>query len=174
MELRQTLKQERKACAIRLRHMEAYCDGLNSGNINIPGRVVTERDLRELGQQYNLRDDMERMHQSRINVLREKQSKQLDDLTIRQEDEYEKLDQRLRVEAEGLETRFAKEESTFQSIFLKRRKILYKRWTLMEEITRKLLEHNDCVTYGPLPTMEWPDTSSPRDTSVTARSSLFA
>ncbi|KAI9893075.1 MAG: hypothetical protein M1814_000622 [Vezdaea aestivalis] len=173
MELRQTLKQERKACLIRLRHMEAYCDGLNSGKIQIPGRVVTERDLRELGQQYNLRDDMERMHQSRINVLREKQAKQLDDLTIRQEEEYQRLDKRLQTEAQTLETRFGREEAMFQEVFGKRKRTLGKRWTLMEEITRKLLEQNDSVSYGPLPSMEWPEAPSPRDTTTGETNSIL-
>src|SRR5438270_13769088 len=72
MELRTSLKQAERSVAIRLRHMEAYCDGLGrSAHGNLPARTVTERDLRELGQQYNIRDDLERMHQSKINVMRE-------------------------------------------------------------------------------------------------------
>lgn len=51
MELRATHKQAERSVKIRLRHMEAYSDGLvQDGNAKGAARVVTDRDLRELGQ----------------------------------------------------------------------------------------------------------------------------
>jgi len=77
MELRDSLSWIEKSSAVRLRHMEAYCEGMGRSMNGHPTRTVTERDLRELGQQYNIRDNLERLHQCKINVMRDKQAKQV-------------------------------------------------------------------------------------------------
>ncbi len=46
----------------------------------MPSREVTKKHLEQLGQQYHLRDGMERRHESQINVLREKQAKRMEEL----------------------------------------------------------------------------------------------
>jgi len=158
MELRATLKQSERSVQIRLRHMEAYCDGLGRASTgSTPARVVTERDLRELGQQYNLRDDLERLHQSRINVMREKQSKQMDQLLIRQEEEIEKLANRQNEELDALEEMFGSEEEQFHILFVARKDRLKRRWKVVAEVTRRKLEKDLGTKFVELQEVEWPE-----------------
>lgn len=156
MELRATLKQAERSVRIRLRHMEAYCDGLGRAP-NAPGtRVVTERDLRELGQQYNIRDDLERLHEAKINVMREKQAKQMEQLMAKQEDEVEKLRLKQEQELDALEVTYAAEEQQFIDVFMTRRERLRARWATIGMIERKKLGESRGVEYGPLNEIEWP------------------
>lgn len=161
MELRATLKQAERSVQIRLRHMEAYCDGLGRGvkgeEVGGAPRVVTERDLRELGQQYNLRDDLERLQQSRINVMREKQAKQMELLLTRQEEELEKLRAKQEEELDALEEQFGDEEENFHVLFLERKERLRSRWELQGEVARKMLSEQKGVMFAKMDPMEWAD-----------------
>ena len=158
MDLRATLKQSERSVAIRLRHMEAYCDGLGrSASGDNPSRVVTERDLRELGQQYNIRDDLERLHQSKINVMRDKQARQMEHLLDRQEDELSKLATKQDEELLVLEESFGSEEEGFLKLFADRKKRLIKRWQLVEEVERKRLEFATGERFAPMSPVSWPD-----------------
>jgi len=156
MELRATLKQAERSVRIRLKHMEAYCEGLGRQAIgNNPARVVTERDLRELGNQYNLRDDLERTHQSKINVMREKQGKQMEELLGRQEEELHKLAIKQAEELETLEDGFVLEEDEFHAVFETRRERLCRRWGVVEEVLRARLEKRHGGRFGALDKIEW-------------------
>lgn len=156
MELRATLKQAERSVRIRLKHMEAYCDGLGrEATGSNPARVVTERDLRELGNQYNIRDDLERTHQSKINVMREKQGKQMEQLLDRQEEEMHKLAIKQAEELESLEDGFVVEEDGFQTMFALRRERLSRRWGIREEVLRKKLERELGGRFGTLDKVEW-------------------
>ncbi|CAG8949570.1 hypothetical protein HYFRA_00007803 [Hymenoscyphus fraxineus] len=157
MELRSTHKQAERSVRIRLRHMEAYCEGIGrTESGSNPARVVTERDLRELGQQYNVRDDLERLHQSKINVMRDKQAKQMEQLVARQEEELHRLGKKQDRELEILAESFTNEEDEFYNLFQARRDKLRLRWDLSEEIMRKKLEAQNKVKYGPMPPIQWP------------------
>ncbi|KAI9050661.1 hypothetical protein LZ554_005817 [Drepanopeziza brunnea f. sp. 'monogermtubi'] len=157
MELRASLKQQEKSVGIRLRHMEAYCDALgrNTNSPN-PARVVTERDLRELGQQYNIWNDLERLHQSKINVMRDKQAKQMEDLLGRQEEEIKRLSRKQDEEMEALDEKFVNEEEVSVGILEARRQRLQRRWLLVEEVERQRLELEKNVRFAPLPPVTWP------------------
>jgi len=169
MELRASLKQAERSVKIRLRHMEAYCDGLGrSASGDNPSRVVTERDLRELGQQYNIRDDMERLHQSKINVMRDKQAKQMEQLLVRQEEELDKLADKQNVELEALEETFGVEEDGFVKVFQQRRSRLRRRWNIIEEVNRQKLEAEQKVRFAPLPPVSWPDLEQKHDEGLAA------
>lgn len=158
MELRATLKQSERSVHIRLRHMEAYCEGLGrAASGHNPARIVTERDLRELGQQYNLRDNLERLHQSRINVMREKQARQMEQLLERQEEELEKLALKQADDLDIQEEIFTAEEERFMELFRAREGRLRKRWVLVEEMTRRKMETRDGVGYAKLAEVDWPD-----------------
>jgi hypothetical protein len=158
MDLRASLKQAERSVKIRLKHMEAYCDGLGrSASGDNPSRVVTDRDLRELGQQYSIRNDMERLHQSKINVMRDKQAKQMEQLLLRQEEELNKLADKQNIELEALEETFGVEEDGFIKVFRERRERLRRRWNIIEEVTRKQLEMEKKVRFAPLPSVTWPD-----------------
>jgi hypothetical protein len=164
MELRATLKQAERSVQIRLRHMEAYCDGLGRG-VKEPAvvggalRVVTERDLRELGQQYNLRDNLERLHQAKINVMREKQAKQMEQLLMRQEEELERLRAKQEEDLDGLEELFGDEEDEFHVLFLERKARLRSRWEVQEEIERRRLMGKKGVSFAKMDALEWADPS---------------
>lgn len=162
MELRATLKQAERSVQIRLRHMEAYCDGLgrSASGVN-PARIVTERDLRELGQQYNLRDDLERLHQSKINVMRDKQAKQMEQLLTRQEEELLKLANKQNEELDALEDNFGIEEENFVKVFRERRERLQHRWMVTEEVERKKLENKKNAKFAPMTPVDWPETTKP-------------
>lgn len=159
MELRESLAQERKSCLIRLRHMEQYC-GTGKTQPGFPARRVTERDLRQLSQQYDLRDDMGRMHEARINVMREKQARQLEGLEKRQREAEEQLASQHETEMQALEASFASDEARFQLLFSGRKERLMKKWMREEEELRARLTQQTGQAYGPLlPPMSWPSSS---------------
>ncbi|KAI6357436.1 hypothetical protein MCOR25_007651 [Pyricularia grisea] len=193
MDLRATLEQRARSVKIRLRHMEAYCDGLgrsvnpntnpsttnnesvgnrptSPNNSSMPTRVVTERDLRELGQQYNMRDDLERLHQARINVLRDRQAKNMEDLQDRQRKEMENLLNQRDEEIEDLEAAFAAEDDALLCVFVERRQRARARWALRVEILQKTMENNTGLRHGPIPLPEWPSTSNSSPLSPMATS----
>ncbi|ROT34772.1 hypothetical protein SODALDRAFT_285938 [Sodiomyces alkalinus F11] len=151
MEMRATLEQEEKTILIRLKHMEAYCDGLGrSPESGLPPRVVTERDLRELGQQYNLRDGMARLHESKINVLREKQARRMGDLLARQDEGLEKLEADRDRELDDLAGAAALEEDELARVFRQRELEAQRLWQVIFDILRRELEQKDGVRYGSL------------------------
>jgi len=157
MELRATLEQSEKSVKIRLKHMEAYCDGLGRHpDGDRPQRVVTERDLRELGQQYNVRDGMERLHQARINVMRDRQAKAVEELLERQEAELQKQTDRRDEDLEDLAAEFAHDEDALTRVFQDRRAKMLRRWALEMEILRRELEVKDGAKYGPMTLPDWP------------------
>ena len=157
LELRSTLEQSERSVRIRLKHMEAYCDGLGRNTtVQMPQRTVTERDLRELGQQYNLRDNLERIHQSKINVLRDRQAKRMEELLERQEAELEKLQAKGQEELEDLAAQFAHETDEIQAVESARRQRLEHRWKLCVEVLCKELEESEGLRYAQIPSPRWP------------------
>lgn len=159
MELRSTLEASERSVKIRLKHMEAYCDGLSrsDGSSKMPTRTVTDRDLRELGHQYTLRDGMERLHQSKINVMRDRQAKRMEELLERHDTEMMKLQDKKREEVEDLAARFAHEHDVINGAFKERRLKLGRRWEIAMEVLCKELGNQDGVEYAPLPRPIWPD-----------------
>ncbi|KAF4124568.1 IBR domain [Geosmithia morbida] len=163
LELRVSLEQSERSVRIRLKHMEAYCEGLGRSSAqqqaasspsgtSMPQRTVTERDLRELGQQYNLRDNMERMHQSKINVMRDRQAKRMEELLDRQEAELATLTAKGHEELDDLAARFAHETDAANSLFAARADRLRRRWDLAMDILLKEVQGDDeTVRYARLP-----------------------
>ncbi|KAK6860272.1 IBR domain-containing protein [Apiospora arundinis] len=156
-ELRSSLETEQKNIRIRLRHMEAYCDGLGKKpSTDMPSRVVTERDLRELGQQYNVEKNMKQLHQAKINVMRDRQAKALEDLLDRQDAELERLTEKDRHEVECLESNLTDEEDLLAATFARRRAAIEKRWEVAIEVLRNELETSKETRYAAIPLPEWP------------------
>ncbi|KAI0476137.1 hypothetical protein GGR56DRAFT_641359 [Xylariaceae sp. FL0804] len=156
MELRSTLEQSERNVRIRLKHMEAYCDGLGQNpSMAMPSRRVTERDLRELGQQYNVEKNMKQLHQAKINVMRDRQAKALEELLERQESEYGRTAERHARETEQLESGFADEEDALATTFGARRATMERRWGLEMEIMRRELEAERGVRYALMAPLEW-------------------
>ncbi|RYP42289.1 hypothetical protein DL768_010377 [Monosporascus sp. mg162] len=164
MDLRTALEQSEKHVRIRLRHMEAYCDGLGQKpDDDMPARVVTERDLHELGQQYNLEKNMKQLHQAKINVMRDRQAKALEELLERQENEMQRATEKNSKEMENVESTCADEEDTLLTVFSQRKKQLTRRWEICIEILLKELESATSLKYAPIDPPQWPQETDSAD-----------
>lgn len=155
MELRTTLEQTERSVNLRLKHMEAYCQG-RSNDGDDSGRVVTEKNLKELGQQYTLRDGMERQHQAKINVMRERQAKRMGELLEKQEAEAEALSGKQRDESYAQASRCAAENENITDTLRMLQIRLNARWSLQLDVLCKELEEADSLRYGSVSTPAWP------------------
>ncbi|MCJ1452250.1 hypothetical protein MMC28_002592 [Mycoblastus sanguinarius] len=156
VDLHRTLQLERQACDTRLKHMQAYCNPRSTVE-GMPNRVVTKNDYRQLEQQYHIRNGMANLHESRINVLRERQGKQLERIVAKQETELEILETDFERQNEDLDAKFQSEEIQLQQEFANRKARLVARWNLAETIERRILELATGETHGPLPQVSWSD-----------------
>ncbi|MCJ1261890.1 hypothetical protein MMC22_001759 [Lobaria immixta] len=154
VDLHEKLQLEKRGCDTRLRHMQAYCNPSSSVK-GMPGRTVTRSDHRQLEQQRHVRNGMDNLHTARINVLREKQSKQLERVAAKQEAEMEVLSESHVEEVAELEKRFEGEEQQLGEEIRERRQKLVRRWGLAEAIERRKLENSGAGDFGPLPDVEW-------------------
>lgn len=98
---------------------------------------------------------MDNLHTARINVLREKQSKQLERVAANQASELEALAASHGEEVAELDKRFEEEEQELGQEFWERRQKLVRSWTLAEAIERRKLENSGAGDFGPLPDVEW-------------------
>lgn len=146
--------------------MQAYCNP-RSTVAGMPNRVVTKNDYRQLEQQYHTRNGMDNLHTSRINVLRERQGKQLERITAKQEAELEALESSFEQQNEDLDAKFRQEERQLQQEFAERKNRLVTRWNLAEAIERRKLELLTGEEFGPLPVVKWSD--GPSSDSAKAR-----
>lgn len=159
MGLLESLQQDELNIHLRLKHMEAYCNGLGRNpNSSAPVRVVTERDLRELGQQYYLRDGMGRMRESKINLMRERQSVKMEELRAKQTEEFSLFLDKRQEALDRLEAQCVQEESQFNEVFESRQSRLQSRWVLaIEVLCKELEEQNPGQIYHRIATPRWPD-----------------
>lgn len=148
------LGAERKACDVKLKHMQAYCNPRSTIE-GMPRREVTKADYRQLEQQYHIRNGMDNLHASKINVLREKQAKQLERILAKQEAELAEAEAHFEQENRDLERRFRDEDKSQMIEFAQRKKRLVRRWDLMEGIERRRLELETEEEYGRLPDIAW-------------------
>ncbi|KND88061.1 putative E3 ubiquitin-protein ligase ARI8 [Tolypocladium ophioglossoides CBS 100239] len=169
MELRSTLEQSERSIKARIKHMEAYCDGLgrHPSGPEMPPRVVTEQNLRDLGHQYNIRDDMERQHQARINMMRDRQSKRMEELLEHQAVELDELADRQRSDRDEIESTFTREGETINAVFEARQSRFTARWNLAIEVLCKELEDKDGVQYALVLAPSWPGTGGKDDGEYT-------
>ena len=156
VDLIKTLELERQACETRLKHMQAYCNP-RSNVEGMPSRVITKKDYHQLEQQYHIHNGMDNLHKARINVLREKQGKQLERVSAKQEAGLEELAKDYRNQMVDLNAAFDAEDAQLQGEFAARKKRLLGRWKLAEAIERRKLENSTGETYGPLPDIHWPN-----------------
>lgn len=154
VDLHRTLKLERQGCETRLRHMRAYC---NPGFTieGMPARTVTKKDRRQLEQQQHVCNGIDNLHAARINVLRERQARQLERIAAKQEAELERLRDELRQEMEDLDAACEAEAVQLRREFSERKDRLVARWTLAEAIERRRREISTGEMYGPLPVIPW-------------------
>lgn len=158
-DLHKTLEVERQACDTRLKHMQAYCNSQGNADKGMPARNVTSEDHRKLQDQYRIRNQMENLHSSRVNVLRERQAKQLERIADKQDKEIEKLAADFGRENLTLDARLEEQELELEREFGERKERLVKRWVMAEAIERRTLENQSGGTFGPLPEIGWGDES---------------
>lgn len=154
VDLHEKLQLEKKRCDTRLRHMQAYCYP-TAAAADMPERTVTSRDYQYLEQQRYIRAGIDQLHAARINVLREKQAKQLERISAKQEAEMAALLDSQSEESVEVDKRLAEEESVLVTEFGERRTRLVRRWRLAEAIERRRLEMEGCGDLRPLPEIEW-------------------
>lgn len=156
VDLEKTLAIERRACETRIKHMEAYCNPRSTVR-GMPSRTVTKQHHQQLEQQYRVWSGMDNLHAAKINVLREKQGKQVERVMGKQEAELKDMEQDLANDMQQLEVSRQSDEGLLRREFSARRKRLTSRWSLAEAIERKKLENETRETYAPLPPIEWKD-----------------
>jgi hypothetical protein len=154
LDLSRSLEAERRAVETRLRHMEAYCKNITN---NMPRRKVTEEDYKKLLYQYNTRDGLDNLHEARINVLREKQAKQLERISAKQASEEKLLDDQKTIELERYENEFRNDEFDLRQEFEERKQRLVKRWVLAEAIERRKLDKETGERHAECPEIMWPE-----------------
>lgn len=154
VDLRKGLEAERKGCDVRLKHMQAYCNPRSTVE-GMPRREATKADYQQLEQQYHIRNGMENLHASRINVLREKQAKQLERIVAKQEAELDKAETDFEQENLDLDEKFRDEDESLRTESSQRRERLVRRWELTESIERRKLELETDDKYGKLPDIAW-------------------
>ena len=162
LDLCRALQLEKQGCETRLRHMEAYCNPKSKVD-GMPNRVVTRKDYHQLTQQYHVRNGMDNLHAGRINVLREKQAKQLERVSAKHDFKLKTLSEDFEIENANLDAKFKAEDEGLQTEFAERKKRLVARWLLAEAIERRKLENETGDVYGPLPAVEWSDSACDRE-----------
>lgn len=157
IELRNTLEQTERSVRLRLKHMEAYCKGQNAAPTDaMPSRVITEKDLDQLDQQYTLLQGMEQQHQTKINVMRERQTKRMEELLAKQKDERANLNKQHSDEIAEQDMRFAADVHAIEELFRLRQIRMNSRWALQMEVLSKDQTQRAGVACTPLPTPVWP------------------
>ncbi|OKL63283.1 hypothetical protein UA08_01867 [Talaromyces atroroseus] len=114
-------------------------------------RIVTRRQKEQLAQEYLDRDSMDRLHEARIKVLRERQEQRLQETTARLERELEMLVHKNAETIGELERDHQRAEQEMLRVFEAKKHRLRRRWNIEEAILRTKLEHQNGVPYGPLP-----------------------
>ncbi|KAG6038780.1 hypothetical protein E4U41_003712 [Claviceps citrina] len=159
MDLQSALDQAARSIMIRIKHMEAYCDGLGRKSTmpSMPPRVVTEQNLRDLGHQYNLRDDLKRQHDAKINMMRDRQSKRMEELVQKHEADLDALTERNQKAYAELGESFLRERKTFESVFEARQSRLTARWILAIDVQCRQLQEKDGLIYSAVAPPSWPE-----------------
>jgi len=155
---------EKRAVMLRLRHMEAYCQNSTPPSTPVdpasrhasvdsifPERKVTDKDYHNLAQQYRERDIMDSLHASKINVLRGKQKRAVENLVRKKEKEMEVLEREQKKELAVIDLEFSSQESELRSVLGKKRARLESRWRIQALIERTKMEKATGLPYAPLP-----------------------
>ena len=159
-------KRQKQALQSQLRHMEAYfktptfnSEGgsgdsakLESGSAR---REYTLEERDRLRQKYHEWNSIDRLHESKIKVLRDGQTKRYEEAMRKMEREATELAASNRHQYHDLEKRCQDEEAATMTWLEAREKRLATRWMLEEAILRKKLELETNEIYGPLPPLSF-------------------
>ena len=158
------LDLDKRAVMIRLRHMEAYCQNPTppatpveplsaraSSDSSFPERKVTDKDYHNLAQQYRERDAMDTLHTSKINVLRGKQKKAVENLMAKKEQEIEAMEKKFQQGSSSLERDIIAQETDLMLALGQRRARLEARWKTQALIQRTKMESTTGLSFACLP-----------------------
>ncbi|KAL1988659.1 hypothetical protein VTN96DRAFT_8359 [Rasamsonia emersonii] len=162
-------EREKRNSRTRIKYMEGYLNtpsppqspssGSDSGHDPVqPTRKITRRQREQLTQEYLDRDSMDRLHEARLKVLRDRQERQLQETISRLEKELESLIEKNSEALAELEREHQREEQAVLQAFDVKKAKLRRRWNLEEAILRKKLEMRDGLLYGPLPALSFSST----------------
>ncbi|KAK5070976.1 hypothetical protein LTS08_000628 [Lithohypha guttulata] len=158
---------EKRAIQTRLKHMEAYCqtpsppqsptnpafelrasvDSMRS----LPERHVTQQHYENLAQAYHIRDNMDGLHASKINVLRGKQKKTLQNFIMKKERELEQMERAHKAELDSIDVEYASQEAEIRQEFLLKRTKLEARWKLQALVEKTKAERSTGLKHEGLP-----------------------
>ena len=154
---------EKRTVMTRLKHMEAYCQnptppptpvdptsGRPSLDAVLPERKVTDRDYHSLAQQYRERDAMDDLHAAKINVLRGKQKKAVENLLRKKEKEVEDLERAQEKELQQVDKDFNAQEENLRSALASKRARLELRWRTQALIETTKTEKLNAPKHRPL------------------------
>jgi len=155
---------EKRAVMVRLRYIEAHCQnpsppptpvdlvsGHPSTDSTLPRRPVTDKDRHNLAQQYRERDAMDDLHAARINVLRGKQKKAMENLMKKKEREIESLEKDQHKERQAIDEDFSSQEYNLRQALAIKRARLEARWKIQAWIERTKIERTTGLKYASLP-----------------------
>lgn len=168
-ELKQQKEHElaKKAIQTRLKHMEAYCqtasppqsplhvDVENRPSVDsittLPERHVTQQHYENMAQVYHDRDNMADLHASKINVLRGRQKKTLQNFVLKKEREIEQVEKEQEKELDSTDSEYAKQEAEIRQEFEVKRTRLEARWRLQALVEKTRMERSTGLKYEALP-----------------------
>ncbi|KIW88703.1 uncharacterized protein Z519_10749 [Cladophialophora bantiana CBS 173.52] len=164
MKMEKEHELEKRAVMLRLRHMEAYCQNptppptpvdQNSRHTSIdssfPERKVTEKDYHNLAQQYRERDIMDSLRASKVNVLRGKQKRAVENLIRKKEKEMEVLEREQKKELAVIDRDYSSQEADLRLALAGKRARLECRWRTQALIERTKMEKATGLKYASLP-----------------------
>ena len=158
---------EKRAMQTRLKHMEAYCqtpspplspiqstfnhrpsiDSIST----IPERHVTQQHYENLAQAYHIRDSMDSLHASKINVLRGKQKRALQNFMLKKERDIEQLEKTYEKDMDSIDKEYTRKEDEIKSEFDMKRSKLESRWKLQTLVEKTRLERTTGLRYDDMP-----------------------
>ncbi|OAP57504.1 hypothetical protein AYL99_08242 [Fonsecaea erecta] len=164
MKMEKEHELEKRAIMLRLRHMEAYCQNPTPPSTPVdpasrhastdsifPERKVTDKDYHNLAQQYRERDIMDSLHASKINVLRGKQKRAVENLIRKKEKEMESLEREQKKDLAVIDREFSSQEADLRMVLAKKRARLESRWRTQALIERTKIEKATGLAHAPLP-----------------------
>lgn len=167
-------EKEKQALQIRIRHMEAYFatpsptspDGEDNPYPGIyPRQFTDDQRIRLRQKQHELRT-MDALHQSKIKVLRDRQTKKHEETMKRFTSESSRLKEENQQALRTLEKDYHDEKNAAIAWFEAKEKHLQRRWHLEEAIARKRLENESKLPFGPLPDIVFDDSRSDYLTNI--------
>ncbi|RMZ80957.1 hypothetical protein DV738_g2363, partial [Chaetothyriales sp. CBS 135597] len=160
MKLQREHELEKQRAMVRLRHMEAYCRSQMlpaaaaagpAADAALPERRVTQKNYHNLAQQYRERDSMGDLHASKVNVLRGKQNKTVENLIRKGMQEIERMKKAHERELEAIDKEYAGQEDRIRLGLASKRARLETRWRMQALITRTQAEQRTGLKHTALP-----------------------